>query len=183
MTCYNLLGGVLRTSGLSGRPTRPRRVLFAGLALNAIGVLLMGFADAHWLLLDGGNCRIGQQRLPLADFHLVRVHQSQQAGQGLFAHTFSPGGACAPSLLAVVQFYDWRAALISAGIIGLMVLVLMIPKRILQGEGSEARLRNQNRRYSTHLARLILSAPVLLSPTSCFTKWLVVASAFTVSVL
>ncbi len=170
MTCYNLLGGVLQAPvGFLVDRLGPRRVLFAGLALNAIGVLLMGFADAYWLLLVlAVIAGLGNSVFHPADYAILSGSISpDRLGKAYSAHTFSGflGGACAPiGILAVVQFYGWRAALISAGIIGLMVLVLMILKRdVLQGEGSGAEAAKPEPAVSDPSGlRLILSAPVLL---------------------
>ena len=170
MTCYNLLGGVLQAPvGFLVDRLGPRRVLFAGLALNAIGVLLMGFADAYWLLLIlAVIAGLGNSVFHPADYAILSGSIGpDRLGKAYSAHTFSGflGGACAPiGILSVVQFYDWRAALILAGIIGLVVLALMILKRdVLEGEGSAADATKPEPAVSESSGlRLILSAPVLL---------------------
>ena len=170
MTCYNLLGGVLQAPvGFLVDRLGPRRVLFAGLALNAIGVLLMGFADAYWLLLVlAVIAGLGNSVFHPADYAILSGSIGpNRLGKAYSAHTFSGflGGACAPiGILAAVQFYDWRAALILAWIIGFMVLALMILKRdVLKGEGSAAEPSKPEPAVSESSGlRLILSAPVLL---------------------
>ncbi len=170
MTCYNLLGGVLQAPvGFLVDRLGPRRVLFAGLALNAIGVLLMGFADAYWLLLIlAVVAGLGNSVFHPADYAILSGSIGpDRLGKAYSAHTFAGflGGACAPiGILAVVQFYDWRTALMSAGIIGLMVLALMILKRdVLEGEGSvEEATKPEPEVSESSGLRLILSAPVLL---------------------
>ena len=174
MTCYNLLGGVLQAPvGFLVDRLGPRRVLFAGLALNAIGVLLMGFADAYWLLLVlAVIAGLGNSVFHPADYAILSGSiDPDRLGKAYSAHTFAGflGGACAPiGILAVVQFYDWRTALISAGIVGLVVLALMILKRdVLLGEGTAADATKpaaaaEPAASETSGLRLILSAPVLL---------------------
>ena len=145
------------------------RLMIFGVVTMSTAVLLMGFAPAYWVLLPlAALAALGNSVFHPADYAILLGSISpDRLGKAYSAHTFSGflGGACAPiGILAVVQFYGWRAALISAGIIGLMVLVLMILKRdVLQGEGSGAEAAKPEPAVSDPSGlRLILSAPVLL---------------------
>src|SRR5690606_32859401 len=52
VTGYNLLGGLIQAPiGFLVDWLGPRRVLFAGLGLNAVAITGMGFVDAYWMLL------------------------------------------------------------------------------------------------------------------------------------
>ena len=173
MTAYNLLGGVLQAPvGFLVDRWGPRRVLFAGLAMNAIGVLLMGFADAYWLLLIlAVFAGLGNSVFHPADYAILSGSiGSDRLGNAYSTHTFAGflGGACAPiGILAMVQFTDWRTALIAAGLVGLLVLALMVLRRdVLQGEGGTAETptveAEEPPASGASGLSLILSAPVLL---------------------
>lgn len=173
MTCYNLFGGVLQAPvGFLVDRFGPQRVLFLGMGLNALGILLMGFAEAYWiLLLLAVFAGVGNSVFHPADYAILSGSiNSKRLGKAYSSHTFAGffGGACAPiGILAVAQFFDWRLALITAGFIGLFVLGLMILKRgVLRGENKEpgiekTELRSMKSEEFSGL-RLILSAPVLL---------------------
>ena len=173
MTCYNLLGGVLQAPvGFLVDRFGPQRVLFLGMGLNSIGILLIGFTEAYWvLLLLAVFAGIGNSVFHPADYAILSGSvDSKRLGKAYSSPTFSGflGGACAPiGILAVVQFFDWRLALITAGFVGLFVLGLMILKRdVLRGEGKEFGLEKstlgptKSKKFSG--LRLILSTPVIL---------------------
>ena len=173
MTCYNLFGGVLQAPvGFLVDRFGPQRVLFFGMGLNAFGILLMGFAEAYWiLLLLAVFAGVGNSVFHPADYAILSGSiNSKRLGKAYSSHTFAGffGGACAPiGILAVAQFFDWRLALIIAGFTGLFVLGLMILKRgVLRGENKDPGIEKTELgpMKSEQFAglRLILSAPVLL---------------------
>ncbi len=172
MTAYNLLGGVLQAPvGFLVDRLGPRRVLFAGLGLNAMGVMLMGFADAYWVLLVlAVFAGLGNSVFHPADYAILSGSiKSDRLAKAYSSHTFAGflGGACAPvGMLAMVQFTDWRTALMAAGTVGLLVLALMVLRRdVLEGESApppEVMPKDQTATEGPTGIRLILSAPVLL---------------------
>ena len=142
MTCYNLLGGVLQAPvGFLVDQLDPQRVLFFGLGLNALGVLFMGFVGSYSLLLALAIIAgLGNSVFHPANYAILSgsIHPNR-LGRAYSSHTFAGffGGACAPiGVLAVVQFADWRMAFITAGLSGLIILMIMLCNRgFLRGEG------------------------------------------------
>lgn len=172
MTAYNLLGGVLQAPvGFVVDRLGPRRVLFFGLGLNAIGVLAMGLAPSYGLLLMWAVIAgLGNSVFHPADYAILSGSiRSERLGKAYSSHTFSGflGGACAPvGVFAVAQMFDWRIAMISAGIVGLGVLAVMIARRdLLQGEAAapkpDAGAASQASGQTFGLG-LLVSPPVLL---------------------
>ena len=173
MTCYNLLGGILQAPvGFLVDRLGPQSVLFFGLGLNAVAILLMGFVDSYWLLLIlAVIAGLGNSVFHPADYAILSGSiNSSRLGKAYSSHTFAGflGGACAPiGVLAIVYFFDWRMALITAGLTGLVVLGFMFSNRgILRGEGTvntaERRERDTSKLPAISGMRLVLSAPVLL---------------------
>jgi len=173
MTAYNLLGGVLQAPvGFLVDRLGPRRVLFAGLGLNAVGILMMGFADAYWVLLVlAVFAGLGNSVFHPADYAILSGSiDTKRLGKAYSSHTFSGflGGACAPiGMFTVAQLTDWRVAFISAGLVGLLILAFMIVRRdVLHGEDQAPRPEKATAAVSHGTGqsslRLLISAPVLL---------------------
>ncbi|MDD9878475.1 MAG: MFS transporter [Magnetovibrio sp.] len=173
MTAYSLLGGLLQAPvGFLVDHLGPRRVLLAGLGLNAAAVLCMGFADAYWVLLVlAVLAGLGNSVFHPADYAILSGSiDGTRLGRAFSAHTFAGflGGACAPvGMLALAQWSDWRTALIAAGLVGLAVFAAMAVKRgVLRGEGgaapSPAETADAPGAAMPSGVSLLMSAPVLL---------------------
>lgn len=151
MTAYNLLGGVLQAPvGFLVDHLGPRRLLLAGLGLNAVCVGLMGLVDSYSVLLMlAVVAGLGNSVFHPADYAILSGSiRPERLGRAFSAHTFSGflGGACAPvAVLALAQWTDWRTALIAIGIAGVAVWVLVALRRdVLNGEDAPAAERTGN---------------------------------------
>ncbi len=125
------------TSGLAQTPAGilvdrfgPHRVLFAGLALLAGGIVLCGLATSYWmmtaaLMLSG----LGNSVFHPADFAILSGRVSdQRLGRAFSMHMLGGtlGWAAAPgSILLLVEFLPWRIAVCLVGGIGLAFTALM----------------------------------------------------------
>lgn len=175
MTAYSLLGGVMQAPvGFLVDRIGPRRVLLVGLGLNALAVLLMGFADAYWILLVLALCAgLGNSVFHPADYAILSGSiNPARLGRAFSAHTFSGflGGACAPvAILILAQWADWRTALIAVGALGLLALAVMALLRdVLMGEGSPAQADSEGDTSTKSPPsqatgwRLLMTPPILL---------------------
>ena len=140
MMAYGVLGGIVQAPvGFLVDSLGPRRVLLCGLGLNAVAILLMGFADQYWmLLLFAVIAGLGNSVFHPADYAILSniIHESR-LGQAYSIHTFSGflGGACAPlAILALAELFDWRTALIVSGTAGLLALLLVASRYSVLGD-------------------------------------------------
>ena len=125
------------TSGLAQTPAGilvdrfgPHRVLFAGLALLAGGIVLCSLSTSYWmmtaaLMLSG----LGNSVFHPADFAILSGRVSaQRLGRAFSMHMLGGtlGWAAAPgSVLLLVEFIPWRAAVCIVGAVGLAFTALM----------------------------------------------------------
>ena len=149
-----------------------RRVLLSGLALVSISILLSGFVTEFWMLIPlailGG---VGNSVFHPADLAILTAKVSApRLGRAYGTHALAGniGWALAPVfVMTVVQFSDWKTALVLSGLVGLVVWLLLIvtgPELTDSGRNS-ARTRD---RPSADAGRENIR--LLLSPTvfSCF---------------
>ena len=107
-----------------------RRVLLAGLVLLSISMLLCGLVSEFWMLIPlavvGG---IGNSVFHPADLAILTDKISRpRLGRAYGIHALSGniGWAAAPVfIMTVVQFSDWRTALVLAGCVGFAVLLVL----------------------------------------------------------
>lgn len=169
MTAYSVLGGIAQAPvGFLVDRWGPRRILLAGLGLNAAAFALIGLADAYWvLLLLCVFAGLGNSVFHPADYSILAGSVSQERlGRAFSIHTFSGflGGACAPVIvLQIVALTDWRTAYIATGLIGLGVWGLMLMRSgMFVGETSETPKTASGSVSDKQGLRLLMTAPVLL---------------------
>ncbi len=108
-----------------------RRVLLAGLVLLSISMLLCGLVSEFWMLIPlavvGG---VGNSVFHPADLAILTDKISRpRLGRAYGIHALSGniGWAAAPVfIMTVVQFSDWRTALVLAGCVGFAVLLVLL---------------------------------------------------------
>ncbi|CUS52486.1 Fosmidomycin resistance protein [hydrothermal vent metagenome] len=147
-----------------------RRVLLAGLVLLSISMLLCGLVSEFWMLIPlavvGG---IGNSVFHPADLAILTDKISRpRLGRAYGIHALSGniGWAAAPVfIMTVVQFSDWRTALVLAGCVGFAVLLVLLLS------GTEL-VESARHAVSTRRPEVTAGGNVrmLLSPTvvSCF---------------
>ncbi|MGY8961409.1 MAG: MFS transporter, partial [Alphaproteobacteria bacterium] len=121
MTAYGFLGGFIQAPvGFLVDHLGPRKVLLAGLGLNAIAIMLIGFVDAYWVLvLLAVFAGIGNSVFPPADYAILSGSiDDERIGRAFSTHTFFGffGTACAPPvMLASASLFGWRTSFIIIG--------------------------------------------------------------------
>jgi FSR family fosmidomycin resistance protein-like MFS transporter len=136
MACYSLIGGFLQAPvGYLVDRIGPRRVLTAGMGLMAIAIGAIGFVDSYMgLLALAILAGIGNSVFHPADYAiLARAIDPRALGRAYSVHTFAGffGGSVAPItilLLATLTLWEWRAAFVAVGAVGLLVTLAMIIK-------------------------------------------------------
>jgi len=170
MTAYGLLGGFMQAPvGFLVDRLGPRNLLFAGLGLNAGAILMMGFAqNFEMLLVFAVLAGLGNSVFHPADYAILNgsIHPNR-LGRAFSMHTFSGffGSACAPvGILALVSYTDWRVALISVGLFGLLIwAVMLLCRSSLQGAAAPDTADGDVSTAPGRTGiRLLLSPPVLL---------------------
>ena len=124
-------GVMLIISGFLVDQFGARRVLLAGLVLLSISMLLCGLVSEFWMLIPlavvGG---IGNSVFHPADLAILTDKISRpRLGRAYGIHALSGniGWAAAPVfIMTVVQFSDWRTALVLAGCVGFAVLLVLL---------------------------------------------------------
>ena len=100
-----------------------RRLLIVGLCLGGLGFVLIGvWASYTSLLLGAALAGLANSVYHPADYAILsRAIADRRMGRAFSVHTFSGflGGAIAPPLtFLIAAHWDWRAAVIAAGLIG-----------------------------------------------------------------
>ena len=108
-----------------------RRVLLAGLVLLSISMLLCGLVSEFWMLIplavvgDIGNSVFHPADLAILTDKISRPRLGR--AYGIHALSGNIGWAAAPVfIMTVVQFSDWRTALVLAGCVGFAVLLVLL---------------------------------------------------------
>jgi MFS family permease len=100
-----------------------RRLLIAGLCVGGLGFVLIGvWASYPSLLVGAALAGLANSVYHPADYAILsRAIADRRMGRAFSIHTFSGflGGAIAPPLIILMAAqWDWRAAVITAGLIG-----------------------------------------------------------------
>lgn len=166
MTAYNLLGGIAQAPvGFIVDRVGPHVVLVIGLGVNAAAIALMGLAETYpILLLLAVVAGLGNSVFHPTNYALLAGSVAEaRLGRAFSIHTFAGffGGACAPVImLALAAAFDWRAAFIIVGILGL-VATAMIAFSSNNLRGEEATEKRIAQTGSQGL-RLITSPTIIL---------------------
>ena len=123
---YAWVGGVLQAPvGALLDKIGARQMLAAGLGLNALAIMAIGFADGFWMfaafaVLAG----IGNSVFHPVDYAIIAAKiDEKRLGRAYSLHTFSGffGGGVAPvAIVVLAAMFDWRMAFIVVGLAGLV---------------------------------------------------------------
>jgi len=107
-----------------------RAVLTIGLIITALGYGLIGVAPVYWVVLLLGVCAaVGDAVFHPCDYAILNASISgQRMGRAFSTHNFcgQMGTACAPLVMVfLATLFDWRIAMILAGLFGLLVVAAL----------------------------------------------------------
>jgi FSR family fosmidomycin resistance protein-like MFS transporter len=132
MSMQQITSGVLQLPvGFAVDRFGAKLILFAGLVVATLGIGLIAFATAYWMLavlvvIYG----IGNSVFHPADYAILNSSINEtRMGRSFSFHTFCGhiGTAIAPTvMLTVTAIWNWRAAIILSGILGMVVMVLFL---------------------------------------------------------
>ncbi|HWK45880.1 MAG TPA: MFS transporter [Stellaceae bacterium] len=185
MTVFYVSSGLAQTaSGFIVDRLGANRVLPAGLALLALGMLLIGLVPAFWMMfplvmLAG----FGNSVFHPANYAIMthRV-QPKRLARAYSLHTLSGtlGWAAAPvTMLSLVALGSWRIALVTVGLAGIGVAMLLVTQRSTLAFGHAAtptipsRSGGRSGARSATTLQLLTARPVLL----CFVYFTLLAVA------
>ena len=142
ITAYAITTGLLQTPiGFIVNRIGGQRVLAAGLFLNALSIMLAGFATDYWqlvalMLLAGAGSSVFHP----ADYSILNARiASTRIGRALSAHTLAGNLgflAAPPIMVTLAAFSDWRSAAIIIGVMGMVLAVAIFSlTNLLSGEG------------------------------------------------
>lgn len=168
MTLFFAASGLAQTpAGFLVDRIGAERVLIGGLTLLAGAVLLCGLAPGYLALLPlVVLAGLGNSVFHPADYAILshRVAHARMA-RAFSVHTIGGtlGWAAAPVLVVTIaHLASWRAALVTAGLIGLAIAALLVFCRTeLRYELAAAPHAPGRPHHARHL-RLLLSAPILM---------------------
>ncbi len=132
ITMYNVTSAVVQAPmGWIVDHIGPRRVLIAGLCLSGLAYGSVGvFPSYQWLLCASVIAGIANAVYHPADYALLgSVIDPSRVGRAFSIHTFSGffGGAIAPSvMLLIASLAGYRAALLFAGVLPVMVAIPLL---------------------------------------------------------
>ena len=131
VAAYNIATAVLQTPiGFLVDRIGARGVLIAGLAVNAAAIAAVGFAGSFWAIMAAMIVAgAGNAVFHPADFALLSSSvDDRRLGRAFSAHSLagSLGFAAAPVfVLFLASLWDWRAALVAAGVVGLALAAVL----------------------------------------------------------
>ncbi len=157
-----------------------RRVLLAGLALLSAATLACGLVESYWMLLPLAILAgIGNSVFHPADLSILTAKISpHRLGRGYATHALcgNLGWAAAPTfMITISQIWDWRVAIICAGLIGLTIVAAFL----IWGADLEDTPDASAKVEHIPMGRLMDNARLLLSATiiSCFLYFAFLAAA------
>jgi len=190
ITCFGVAAGLGQTPiGFVVDRFGARPVLIAGTILEAGAVGAIGFATEYWhLLVLYALAGIGHTVYHPADYAIMAAQVSKsRLGRAIGIHSFSGnvGFAIAPIfMVAVAELYDWRAAFIAIGLLGLAFVPVLVAQTQLLSNNAPSRKREPAKPGAARApasdtsARagiaLLLSAPILM----CFAFYVLQGMGF-----
>jgi MFS transporter, FSR family, fosmidomycin resistance protein len=150
----------------------PRRLLIAALCIGGLAIASIGLADSYrWLLLATAFLGIANAIYHPADYAILSAKvSSSRIGRVFSIHTFAGmfGGAIAPAVMLVLATtLGVRAALVVAGLLGLLVALPIAWARDLDGGPGRAQAAG-HRPASEAPRRRTVFTPALLALTVFF---------------
>ncbi|MBE0619742.1 MAG: MFS transporter [Burkholderiales bacterium] len=148
-----------------------RRVLLFGMATFSLALLLTGLATSYWMLVAiAVLAGIGNSVFHPADFAILNAKVNpKRLGYAFSTHGIGGnfGWLAAPVFsIGISTAYGWRAAVISAGVLGLLITAVIASRAVLADAQSDAagQRSKAQRAGASGLkddVRGLLSAPVL----------------------
>lgn len=127
LTLFNLSSGAFQIpAGFLVDRIGARKVLLGGLAISGLGVALVGLATSYWMVVvlvifAGVGCSVFHP----ADYAILSASvDPKRLGRAFGVHTFTGlvGMMAAPgSMILMSSLWGWRAALVIAGALALVV--------------------------------------------------------------
>ena len=182
---YTMLGAMLSLRGIMSSGVQvpagllvdrfgAKTLLSLGLALCAIGTIMMAMAVDYWMILLGCVVLgIGNSPFHPADYSIMSASISEKyMGRAFSLHSFSGnlGNAMAPMvLIGITTFYNWRVSLMVAGLAGFVILAgLLTQWKYLAEDAAPRRKKKKSSEpaeggQSTWVViRYILTSPAIL---------------------
>ncbi len=169
MAAYSVSTGVLQTPvGLLVDRIGGRRVLIAGLFVNAIAICAAGFSTSLWML--GGFlllAGVGNSVFHPADYALLSATvDNSRIGRAFSLHSLSgtAGFAVAPLvMLGLATLWDWRIALFVIGAVGVAAaIVMMLLREAIQDAAPGEVAETRHDRKSATGWRALMTRPMIM---------------------
>jgi MFS family permease len=165
---YSVSTGILQTPvGFMVDRIGGRRVLIAGLLVNAIGIVAAGFSTSLWML--GGFLMLagaGNSVFHPADYALLSASiDKSRIGRAFSLHSLSgtAGFAVAPLImLGLATVWDWRIALFIVGAAGIAAAVMMMIQRKTILDVVPRATTEPNRNRKTTGWRALMTRPMIM---------------------
>jgi MFS family permease len=148
-----------------------RRVLLFGMTAFSLAMLLTGLATSYWMLVAiAVLAGIGNSVFHPADFGILNAKVNpKRLGYAFSTHGIGGnfGWLAAPVFsIAISTAYGWRAAVIAAGALGLLITVVIASRRALADAPADVGAHGSRAQPAGTLGmkqdvRALLSAPVL----------------------
>ena len=142
ITLFNVVGGLAQTPmGYAVDRFGARRVLTAGLVLGGAAYVSIGFFPNYpWILCAMALAGVANAVYHPADYAILgAVIEPTRLGKAFSFHTFAGflGGAIAPILMLLgAQAFGFQAAIVAAGVLGLVVAVPLAMAGWLDGHAA-----------------------------------------------
>jgi FSR family fosmidomycin resistance protein-like MFS transporter len=148
ITAFAITTGLLQTPmGFLVNKIGGRKVLIGGLLLNAAAIALVGLVTSFWqliaLMLLAG---VGSSVFHPADYSILTARiDNKRLGRALATHTVGGnlGFVFAPPLMvALAAMFDWRVAMMTMGLVGVALALVMLVLSGVIGDGGMAKRKD-----------------------------------------
>lgn len=168
ITAFSITSGVSQyLMGILVDRIGAKPVLIGGLALLAGCVALMGFAPSYWVLLAlAALAGFGNAVFHPADYSILGATvRPERLGRAFGIHTFSGhlGWSTTPPVLVfLTALWDWRAALVTIGLLGLVAAAFLFATRHLFVDHRQERHKGDAPGEPLRTRELVTSPAMLL---------------------
>ncbi|MEX2642115.1 MAG: MFS transporter [Acetobacterales bacterium] len=144
-----------------------RRVLFLGMLLLSASIAAIGFTSSYWALIAlVCLAGLGNAVFHPADYAILGASiDEKRIGRAFGVHMLGGNigfAAAPPVMVALAALFDWRTALLVAGVGGVVVTLVMWSQSGSMREEAPQPAAKKGKDTEGGSARLLLSAPMLL---------------------